>query len=242
VNRRTILSSAALLGLLASCSALPSFNKKSGKGLAQVDDLLSRVEQVQVEAVLSRDRSRGAFDALATIVGPQFDGDAVAAYANLTETVKESKLQAERLGKSIPPLKATAQEVFENWTTSLESFGNTKLRQHSQVRMEETRARYEDLVTAAVAAHIAYEALNADLSDHALFLEHDFNAAAVSAIAEDMDQLNFQAAELDKRLEATAKAAKHYIQSAALRGQLDEDPSGQDQAAASSPAAAVVSR
>ncbi len=227
---------------LGACSALPSFNQKPGKGLAQVDDLLTRVEQVQIEAVLSKERSRGAFDALMAIVGPQFDGDAVSAHATLIKAVKESTLQAERLEKSVPPLKSTATVVFEEWTRSLESFGNTKLRSHSQERMEETRARCEELVQATVAAQIAYDAFNADLNDHALFLEHDFNSAAVGAIAEQVDQLNFQAAELDKRLEASIVAAKRYIQSSALRGQLEGQDNGIDQASNDSQRASVVAR
>ncbi len=247
VMRRSQFQSAVLLTLplllgLGACSALPSFNKKPGQGLAQVDDLLTRVEQVQIEAVLSRDRSRGAFDALMAIVGPQFDGDAVSAHATLVKTVKESTLQAQRLDKSLPPLKKTAAEVFEEWTRSLESFGNTKLRAHSQSRMEETRARCEELVTATVAAQIAYDAFNLDLNDHALFLEHDFNSAAVSAIADQMDQFNYQAAELDKRLEACVNAAKRYIQSSALRGQIEAEADDVNQASLPAQRSAVVQR
>jgi hypothetical protein len=63
--------------------------------------------------------------------------------------------------------------------------------------------------------------MNRTLRDHALFLNHDFNAAAVTELEGEVDGLMKHASQLDKRFDATLKAAKRYIRSTALRGQVE---------------------
>jgi hypothetical protein len=67
---------------------------------------------------------------------------------------------------------------------------------------------------------VSYDAFNSDLNDNALFLQHDFNAGAVATIAAEVEVLVTQAQELDARLDATSSAAKSYVESNALRGQI----------------------
>jgi len=228
VHRRSFARSSALalpvLFALAACASLPSLpgltRKKTNDGLIEVDELLSRVEAVQVEAQLGRQRSGDAYEALRAILAADFDGDPVAAYAQLSDALESSKQQAEKLAKSVAPMKKTAEGVFEEWTASLESFGSTEMRQRSQTRLEESRSRYDAILTKAVSAQLAYDAFNADLEDHALFLEHDFNTAAVAAIEDEVESLGERARELDGRLQSCAAASKAYLESSALRGQL----------------------
>jgi hypothetical protein len=93
----------------------------------------------------------------------------------LVRAVEASPDQAKALQKSVRPLRKTGESMLARWTENLESFGNISMRQRSQERLEETRRRYDAILAAAVAAQLAYDAFNGDLSDHALFLEHDFN-------------------------------------------------------------------
>ncbi|MCC7011481.1 MAG: DUF2959 family protein [Planctomycetes bacterium] len=222
-QRHLILSIALGLPFLAgvsACSVIPGLSSKKSDGLDRVDELLGRVEQVQAESVLSKERAEEALGMLQEVSAPDFAGNPVAAYAELLSKIEASKKQATKLGESIAPLKETAEDVFTAWTASLESFGNTKLRRQSHVRLAETRARCDAILSSATAAHIAYESLNADLRDHALFLEHDFNAASVAVVAEQLDTLDAQTTELCDRLDSTVAASKSYIETSALRGQL----------------------
>ncbi|MCE9592871.1 MAG: DUF2959 family protein [Planctomycetes bacterium] len=223
---RSLVWSVPAVACLTACSSLSGFNgfgKSKDEGLGQVDALLAAVERVQVEALVSKERSHAAYGSLQAIVGPDFDGDAAAAHGELVQSIDASKEQGKKLAATVAPLKETSNEVFERWTADLEAFGNTKLRQQSQLRMEETRTRCDAVLRAATAAQLAYDAFNMDLGDHALFLQHDFNAASVAAIASAVEGLEFQEQELDHRLDACAVAAKSYVQAAALRGEVVAD-------------------
>lgn len=236
MHLRTFVCFAPVVVALSSCSSFQGFGQKKEQGLGQVDELLARVEQVQVESLLCKDSAHAAYGVLQSIVGPDFDGDAIGAHAALKKSIDASDEQSKKLGASIVPLEQSANAVFERWTADLEQFGNTKLRQQSQARMEETRARCDAVLRAVRAADVAYEAFNADLKDHALFLEHDFNASSVASIAGAVEGLQFQATELDRRLDACATAAKSYVAASALRGEVAPEAQSEPVAQAPKPA------
>jgi hypothetical protein len=206
---------------LGACG-ISSFSLKETSGPAHGDELLNRVERVHVDVVLTKERAHEAHEALSVIVAAGFKGDPVAAHAKLVESLERSEEQAKKLDASVHRMQKTADQVFHAWLTDLESFGNTKLRQRSQTRLAETRARYEAVMNSAVAVQIAVHAFNADVGDHALFLENDFTAEAVALIASEVEGLKARSQELDQRIDACAAAAKAYVESSALRGQLAE--------------------
>ncbi|HUR26988.1 MAG TPA: DUF2959 family protein [Planctomycetota bacterium] len=219
LRRNLLARNIRLLSLSLALCACTSTEKR--EGLTRVDDLLTRVEQVQIESLVAREKASAAFDAFGQIVAPEFRGDPMLVYAALVERIHASKLQAERLESCVEPMKRTADGVFLAWTRDLEQFGNTNLRQASQARLAETRTRYSSVHDAATAALVSINAFNSDLNDQALFLEHDFNAAAVSVIAREVPGLKQQAQDLGKRLNVCARAAREYIAASALRGQVE---------------------
>ncbi len=218
---RILVESLVLAGTLAlaSCGS-PGRSMKESGGPSNVDDLLNRVERVEIAAVVGKERAHEALAALRVLVAPEFQGDAFAAYTKLLEAVDQSQKQAAELQAAVGPMKKLADQVFFEWMSDLESFGNSQMRQRSQMRLEETRARYDAVHKTAVAVQIVYDALNADLADHALFLEHDLNASSVAMLANAVDDLSEKSRELDTRIDSCVAASKTYVEHAALRGQL----------------------
>jgi hypothetical protein len=79
-------------------------------------------------------------------------------------------------------------------------------------------------LTSTQSALISFDSFNADLKDQALFLGSDLNASAIAAITPDVRVLHQQVIDLDKRADACASAAKAYVESAALYGQVEVTP------------------
>ncbi len=225
-----VLAAATLPLTLTSCSSTSfSFSKQSDNGLNNVDELLTRVEKVQVESLVAKERVREAYKTLTDTVRPQFKGDAVKQHELLTKSIKESQKQSKALAATIPALKSAAGVVFERWTKDLDGFSNARMRQRSQERMEATREQYETLLRQTLSAQLALDAFNSELNDHALFLGHDFNAESAGLIRDDVAALESRAVELDGRLDAAIGSSKTYIASRALRGEVggaakDADP------------------
>ena len=207
--------------LLAACAS-PT---EKAVSVQRVDDLLARVESVQVESAASKVKARAAIDSLDAICSPDFTGDAKEAYAHLLDCIDASDRQASRLRASIEPMRLSAESDFRQWTADLEAFGSTRMRQRSQVRLEETQARYRNVYATAQSARISHDAFNADLRDHALFLSHDMNVSAVAELSGDLKLLRDVLAELDGRMDACAAAARVYLEAASLYG-TSEAPDG----------------
>lgn len=213
-----------LASFVAGCSGLKSLGIRQSQGLEAVDELLGEVEQVQVDAAVSKERAQGAMEALRALVGPEFRGDPAAGHAALVTAIGASEDQAEALQDDVRPLRKTGEAVFARWTEDLESFGNLAMRQRSQERLEETRRRYDAVLAAAVSAQLAYDAFNGDLGDHALFLENDFNASAVQVVAGELEGLRSRGKELAKRLDALSAACQAYVAYSAPEAQVEPVP------------------
>jgi len=208
-----------LPALLTGCG---TFSKKSA-GLRRVDDFLERVERVQVASELAIDRMHGAVTSLEVLAEPGFRGDPMVAYSAYVEAVEQSEDQADELRRSLESMESGAKAMFEQWAEDLKAFTSADMRRRSQVRLVEARKRYEAIVTAVTPAMWGYDSLNQGLRDHATFLEHDYNSAAVAEIADGVRDITDQAAELDGRFEASVAAAQAYVRSAALPGQMPGD-------------------
>lgn len=213
-------SFALVLPLLAGLAACVSGTKQSA-GLRQVDDLLGRIERVQAETLLARQKSAAALAALRTLVDPDFAGDPRAGFAAFAQAIDESERQAKALRGGVLPMKSAAETLFARWNRDLDAFQNVQMRERSQTRLEETRRRYDAIVATADPVLWSYDAYNATLRDHALFLGHDLNAAAVDALADGIDELEEQLEDLDERFGACERSAIEYVRSSALVGRIE---------------------
>jgi hypothetical protein len=228
-SHRSLLLTLPLLFAAASCATVERvgqsftnvFKPGDGKGPGEVDGLLGRIERVYVECEMSQERSRTALETLETLVASDFSGDPVNAYKAFAFAVEDSQEQEQALAGTIGPMKEAAEPFFDQWASDLSEFSNMDMRLHSQNRLTETRDRYEAILVAVEPARASYKAFNNSLADYQLFLSHDFNASAVSAIEGEVRALAEMADELDMLLGDAREAAQHYVRTAALRGQLD---------------------
>lgn len=210
-----------LMGM-TSCSTISAvFDSRSESGLEEVDGLLGSVERAHLECELSRDQSAHALDTLHAIVAPDFRGDAIMAYEQLRGALKRSEKQAEALRETLPPMAKAAAKVAEDWEADLAGFGSEVMRNKSRARLEETTAAYVAVETPLRAAAKAFDVFNIGLKDHVLYLEHDLNSNAVSAIEDELVILTQLQVDLDNKLELCMQAAGDYVRAAALSGQLD---------------------
>ena len=203
--------------VVAGCAG----TSKESKGLKRVDDLVGHVERVHVQAELAKQSVASALQTLFTITAPDFDGDPVVAYTEFVEAIENSEDRAEELDEAVEPMKQVATKVFEQWYRDLDAFTSPQMRQRSQARMHATRQRYDAIVQAVDPAQQALETFNLGLRDHATFLNHDFNPAAVSEIEREVRAIGDWSGKLDRKLELVLVAAQDYVQASALPGPVE---------------------
>lgn len=213
-SRSRFLAVAAALAL-ASCSST-----SQSAGIDNVDSLVGRVERVHVEIELSKQTIYDSIIKLGPLMAPSFSGDPAEAFANFAIATEECEKQANELRSHVTPMRASADVVFKTWTESLEDFSSPSMRERSQRRLDGAKDQYAEVQEAAIAAHTGFDALNQRLRDMALFLSHDFNAAAVEEIREEAFSIRDEAKLLGRVLDDCMDAAATYVASSALRGQV----------------------
>ena len=191
-------------------------SSKRGDGPVQVNDLVGLIERVYVDAEVSKERLQAAVDELQAMVSSNFKDDAMTAYARLVVVIDRAEKHADQLRSSVEPMKEAAGPVFDQWETDLDAFSGQRLRERSRKRLNATRARYETIVAAVDSVQSAYDAFNRNLRDHALFLSHDLNPAAMAEIQDDVTALAGDARKLQDGLDDCLMATRVYVEAAAL--------------------------
>jgi len=220
----SLRSFAAAAVLLGATAVFPSCASPSQSvGLETVDSLVSRVEQVHLETELSKQNVYAAIVSLGPLFAEDFQGDATEAFEHFALAVEASEVQANELRSHVSPMRNAATEVFQRWTASLDDFSSPNMKKRSADRLEATRERFAEVQEAAVEAQKKFDALNGQLRDTVLFLGHDFNAQSVSEIEKDAFAIRDSARELGKVFDDCMDAAADYVETSALRGQVQED-------------------
>lgn len=212
-HRNLLRPSIALFALLAGCA---TGNDRQTAPI-KVDELMTRVERVHIEAERARDSISDAFDRLNVLAAGRFDEDPAAVmYARFVQSIDVADEQAKRFQEAVGPMLESAEPVFENWKADIAMIQSERLRQRGEVRFQIAKERYDAIAKVAVPAREQLMAFVAALRDHALFLGHDLNASAIDDIQEEVKAVAQTALELDRNLETTMSSTRAYAEQSSL--------------------------
>ncbi len=205
-------SSLLLLGLAACASG-------GGKeaALEQADQMVAWIERVHVEAERSRQAIGDSFERLNVLAAGRFDKEpAAVVYARFAQSIDGVEQQCRRFREVVGPMLETARPVFKRWEADLQTIGNDRLRQRSELRYAVAKERYDAITAAAVPAQEQFEGFVGALRDHAAFLAHDLNAGSLGEIQDEVKLVASSARELDRSMEQCQAAARAYVEQSAL--------------------------
>lgn len=198
-----------LLALCGGCQTM-YYDAMEELGFAKREILVDRV----AEASDSQDAAQEAYiDALTRFRAVvDFDGgDLEQMYNHLHAELEEAKAGAAELGDRIDAVESVAQALFEEWDTELAQYQSASLRAKSKARLEQTRARYQNVRDAMRRAQASFQPALAALNDQTLFLKHNLNAAAIGAIKAQLPRVEEDAERLRRDLELATEEANRFL-------------------------------
>ncbi|MGE3174260.1 MAG: DUF2959 family protein [Planctomycetota bacterium] len=200
------------LPTLAGCALFSSDRPAPGR----VQEFTAAVERVHVEAELARERSADAVTALRMVAFGEFGDDPVPAYEQLMQAIGRSEGQADVLAEAVASMHAASQPVFQNWAQDLEAIQDPALRQRGAARLQAARERYRSIVDAIEPAVARNRSLNQRLRDHALFLGHDLNPAALADVRPGVQAAQQDGTALLASFDQALAAARSYLEVSSL--------------------------
>ena len=174
-----VLLFTALLGLAGCQSAYYAAMEKVG--VHKRDILVDRVEEARDSQQEAKEQFQSALERYRSVVQVK-GGELEARYEALNKEYLASESSAKEVRERIEAVEDVAEALFEEWEGELKLYSNASLRKASAAELKRTRAQYKTLLERMRAAERRIEPVLSVLRDQVLFLKHNLNARAISAL------------------------------------------------------------
>ncbi|MEC8082816.1 MAG: DUF2959 domain-containing protein [Pseudomonadota bacterium] len=200
---------AVLLMSLAGCQTA-YYGAMEKIGIDKRDILVDRVEDVRDSQKDSQEEFQTAYQRL--VVLTDFDGgDYEDIYNDLNDDYQNSKAAAERVSKKIDNVEEVANDLFDEWEDELDQYTNSKLRRASEDKLNATKRQFSQMLRSMHQAESKMAPVLATLNDNVLYLKHNLNAAAVSAIKGEFASLRTDISGLINEMSEAIKESDDFI-------------------------------
>jgi outer membrane murein-binding lipoprotein Lpp len=128
-----------------------------------------------------KDAISAASSALNSLNSPK-DGDYKSPYQDFISNVETIENISKKVGKLAEELQTNREQYFQEWERELASFQNQEMRQVSEQRLAEVRAKCQPIVDAAPPLSASFTPYLANISDIRRYLDLDLNTDSVQRI------------------------------------------------------------
>ena len=132
-------------------------------------------------------------------------------YEKLDGEFKRSESRAQSVRDRIGAIDNVARALFEEWNVELAQYKNAGLRAQSERQLTTTRNRYAALMRVMEQAAAGMNPVLDAFRDQVLFLKHNLNAQAVSALGGSTRELQQDITRLVADMEKSIKEADAFI-------------------------------
>ncbi|WP_404341465.1 DUF2959 domain-containing protein [Pseudoalteromonas mariniglutinosa] len=188
--KKLTLLSAALLVLTLTLSGCQSayYSAMESVGVHKRDILVDRVEATKESQQESQQEFQSALERLTTLIN--FDGGELAdAYQQLNDDYESSLAAANDVTNNINKVEDVAEALFDEWADELEQYTSASLKRESNKKLNATKRQFEQLLRSMRSAESKMEPVLSSLHDNVLYLKHNLNAQAVTAIKGEFSNL-----------------------------------------------------
>lgn len=172
--------SAVLLLLVTGCqSAYYATMEKFGVHKREI--LVDRVEETKESQEESQKEFQSALERLTTLINFN-GGELQEAYNLLNDDYQSSLAAAAEVSSNIDKVEDVANALFDEWQDELEQYSSATLKRESAKQLSQTQRQFERLLRSMRSSEAKMQPVLDSLQDNVLYLKHNLNAQAVSAI------------------------------------------------------------
>ncbi|MFO0697815.1 MAG: DUF2959 domain-containing protein [Nitrospira sp.] len=204
-----IMLSLIPLGLSSCDKAYMATMEKMG--YAKRDILSTRVKSARDAQEDAKQEIQTTLEQFGKVVSYE-GGDLEATYKKLNGELENSEDSAKSVRKKISDVESVADALFSEWEQELGQYSNADLRRKSQAKLTQTKSRYRDMLAAMKRAEQRIDPVLKPLRDQVLYLKHNLNARALSAIKGELVKVDSQVDQLVKDMNRSIAEADKFIQ------------------------------
>ncbi len=199
----------SFIGCLAACSTT-YYSVWQKLGWEKRDILVDRVKDARDDQTAAKEQFKTTLEQFQSLTNFQ-GGDLEAKYKKLNSEYEACKSRAEAVSSRVASIDSVAQDMFKEWKNELGQYENADLKRRSAQELEETKARYGQLIAAMRKSESSMQPVLSAFHDQVLFLKHNLNAAAISSLQTTAAGIDSDVQKLIKDMEASIKEADSFI-------------------------------
>lgn len=205
--RKIVLFGLALM--LAGCETA-YYNAWEKVGIHKRDILVDRIEDTQDAQEDTQEQFKDALEQYRAVVN--YDGgDLEKIYNKLNAEYEESDKAAKEISVHIDSVENVAEDLFEEWEDELGQIKNRTLRDDSAKKLHDTRYKYQKMVKSMRKAEKSVHPVLETLRDQVLYLKHNLNARAISALKGELSTINGDVNQLILEMQRSIDEANLFI-------------------------------
>lgn len=198
------IAAVTLMSLFTGCETFQTFGKEYRENLTFY---VEKAKEEQEEAKQQFNTTLEEFAALINYDG----GDFEAKYKQLKNQYDQCEKRAEQVHNRIEKIESVAYKLFKEWEDELELYQNKRLKQLSTDKLRTTKVHYRDFISSMKSAEYKMYPVIAIFHDQVLFLKHNLNANAISALQDTVVSLESEVTELMQELEKAIEESNKFI-------------------------------
>ena len=184
---KKILLSASLALLLTGCQTA-YYSAMEKVGVHKRDILVDRVEEAKESQEASQQEFQSALERLSLLIN--FDGGELqTVYEELNDDYESSLKAAEDVSNRINKVEDVAEALFDEWNEELAQYSNANLKRESEKKLNQTKRQFDKLLRSMRTSEKKMSPVLSALQDNVLYLKHNLNAQAISAIKGEFNNL-----------------------------------------------------
>lgn len=172
--------------------------------------LRDQVEKAQTEQQEASEQFETVLDRIKALYGFE-GGELEKFYKALKSDFDECEQRADTVRDRVAKVERIAADLFAEWETEITEITNVKLQNNSRRSLADARKRYAKLEKAMRRAEGSMTPVLNDLRDYVLYLKHNLNAQAISALKGEVGEIEVEVAGLVADMQRSIAAAQEFL-------------------------------
>lgn len=206
---RTSVMLLALAVLIGGCKG--AYYKTWEKlGWEKRDILVDRVEEARDGQEAAKEQFKTTLERFQELTA--FEGGRLEEkYRRLSKEYDRCESRAADVTKRINAVDSVAKDMFSEWRKELEQYENAELLRSSEQQLEQSQARYKELLAAMRKSEASMKPVLSAFKDQVLRLKHNLNAQAITSLQGTATEIQEDVQRLIRDMEAAIAEANAFI-------------------------------
>lgn len=198
-----------LLPALTACSSV-YYSGLEKIGIPKRDVMVHRVEKARDTQEETKEQFKSAL-AYFTSVTNFKGGDLEDMYNKLNDEYEASVDKAGEVRDRIAAIEDVSEALFAEWREEITQYSSPALKRSSQQKLNTTTAHYKQLIASMKKAEAKIQPILTVFNDQVLYLKHNLNARAISALKGELDTMKSDVSALVVSMEQSINEANAFI-------------------------------